>query len=1356
MELGGKTDGGLQPGVSCQRPRAEWRSAAPGALALFAAMFVVQTSAISHLENRQEGDPSPFVKVGGGECLGPGSFSVRGRSRRDLSHPACRGLCDSTCLGYTYAPCERVCTLHGDPSRLNNTPEAEGWTTVNGRGKIDTSSKRCGSNCYIRMGPCAGGNMASNGAAVAHDAMPFGASRTAVCPHPFVGTLQLRCTLDGAIIEAGRCRSPCQPDMVVDGNFEVHYPQILHGMESTSQCPQGANGAIVMSCLDGQASHVAGRCGYNCVTGSLRVGDAAVAHEFMIHEDIVDLQCPPGTSGMVRLQCVDARIYALQGMCKSNCEEGSYKLAIGDPKIFVTYGAIPYPFLNNTQEVNVACAPSNNFTNNVTLRCYRGTVSIAEGLCRRHCLAGTIGPGVKAIHRPRMLDQSQVTLSCNEGFVGELDVACEDGNVTLLQGECMMHCAQNTVMSNGVELAHGNMSHNSSVTLTCPDGYTGELFVYCWDGKRSFAGFCGLDCQEGIVHSNTADVQHTALASGSAGNFSCPENFANNSYIGTLEIRCYDGSIRHDSGWCGKPCPGGERRQSGALVTYIGLNHTQAMDFPCISLYPGSLTFSGQLTVSCWDSKVEFVGDCRADCPSGRLQWNGMQVLYPNLKNDEIGSQHCEPDINFGIVQVLCLNGFGQIDSGTCGVPCEANDYSGALTSFTNTEHPRIGHNSSIWVICPTELSGTVKLYCKNGIVSAVNGSCGDRCRPQFFELYGATFTTPLMEHRAVLTIGCQGGYTGVATISCDFGLHSINNGCKRPCTEGVMTLPSGAQITYDAMQHGDTSLRGCPTGFVGATAYGGTVVNCTDGTVMVHAGGCYEHCAADWFWDPYHTETWLQSWSVQHYEILHDTEQIRNCPDGYSGMVTLRCYGGVVSLKAGDCFQNCPPGRAFIRAGVVVRYMNTENGVSGPRTPCPAGFNGNIRLRCNEGVMSLDEGGCNRTCPMSFIDTAPHGELGDAEEATLACPDTGTLDVRCNDGTVSVLGGHCIHRCLPGTITDANGTVIQYSEIAHNETAGGACIGFATGIVTLHCNDTVVSIEPRVGEQCFRHCRAGPVYTSDGQVIMAPETEHGNRNSAKCPDGLVGIITVRCYDSILSVYEGSCGPANCPAGTVYSNDAAVFHGEINDGWKAGPYDCAAPYSGLATTICRNGTTEINDVTLQVPSVIEDLENSSNKEESRFTLCGCCAPPDDPDPVPPVKGEETGVYLWLAITVAVSSGLLAIAAGLYFLPRGFKISRVFPDNTLTPDHELVLAFQTELPQNPKLQRAVLQRLKALPPSQQKEVMSKMIVDGRVVTDYFDLPQLQELPFPQPTSLAIADKPPEAIADRPPQLALGNG
>lgn len=1294
MELSGEKDGrGLsaeQAGLHCERRRrprgrvtlhchvACLRGAAV-CLALFACLLVAPVSAEID-EGRQAGDPSPFLKVGGGECLAPASRQVRGRSRRDLSHPACRGRCSTTCLGYTYAPCEKVCTLHGDPSKLNNTEEADGWTTVNGGGKIETSSGRCGTNCYVRMGPCSAGVVASNGAALSHGPMPFNAMRTATCPTPFVGTLQLRCVLNGAIIEAGRCRSPCPPGMVKDGNFDVFYPQILHGLEVAAPCPEGANGAIVVSCLDGQASRMSGRCGYNCVTGSLKVGDAAVPYPFLVHEDMVDVKCPNGTAGMVRLQCVDSRIYIVHGLCQAECPASGFPLAVGSPSGFVTYGMVRHGLLNNTQNVSLECAPKSNFTGNITLRCHRGNVDIVGGRCRRHCRADKIGEGVKAVYHPKLQDLSKVTLKCYKGFIGELDIECDDGNVTLLKGECMMHCPSNTITSNGLHMIRPNMTHNSSTNITCPAGYTGVLTIDCFDGAISFEGFCGKNCPAGYVHSNTADVFHRALLSGSEDNFTCP--VVPTPFVGSLLIRCFDGSIRHDYGWCGKPCPGGTITANGANVVYHALNHTQEDYFQCHSMFPGSLTFSGGVTISCWDGKFTADGRCEADCPGGKLRWMGAQVLYPNMLNEEISPVHCSPGPMYGTVMVRCSAGFGNIHSGTCGAPCESGKYSGALTSFTDTEHGDIGHNSKKWVLCPETLSGTVELLCQFGVVTAVNGSCGNRCRAQEVYTYGARFETPLMEHRATLKIDCQGDFNGMVTVSCDFGRLTTTSGCKAACPAGVLVLPSKAALTYPEMVNDQKISLECPSRFVG-----GTVAICNDSVVSVFSGGCYEHCDANWFNDPYQENTWETSWSVQHYEIRHDSLQIRDCPEGYSGRVTLYCWSGTVTLRDGDCFKDCEAGRLMIRPGVVTRFQYTPNGALGPRMPCTTGYDGTVRLGCNEGVMSLKEGGCNRTCPMSFIMTAPHGELGDAEEATIACPDMGTLDVRCDDGEVSVLSGHCINRCQPGTVTDDNGTVIQHGEIAHNETSSGACIGYTTGIVTLYCNDTVVSIQPRNDEKCFRHCRAGPVRTDDGTVIMAPETEHGNRNSAQCPGELVGIITVKCDDSILTIIDGSCGPNNCPSGVVFSNNAAIHHGEINDGWKAGPSLCTEPYTGDATLICRNGTTDVFEVTQQVPASIEDFENtSSDKSESLFVLCECCLAQGEPPAAPPIKGEDHGMYISWAIAGGVVGVVLSVLAGLYFLPRRMKVSRVFPEGEVTapapPNHPLVLALMDALTQDP--------------------------------------------------------------------------
>merc|ERR1719183_2775502 len=104
----------------------------------------------------------------------------------------------------------------------------------------------------------------------------------------------------------------------------------------------------------------------------------------------------------------------------------------------------------------------------------------------------------------------------------------------------------------------------------------------------------------------------------------------------------------------------------------------------------------------------------------------------------------------YGKVLVRCFAGYARAQSGTCGAPCWAGEFSGPQTRDDLVTHPTIAHMSSKWVLCPPHLSGYVQLFCTAGIVSVVgNGTCGDRCAPEQITITGATFNSPEMEHRA-------------------------------------------------------------------------------------------------------------------------------------------------------------------------------------------------------------------------------------------------------------------------------------------------------------------------------------------------------------------------------------------------------------------------------------------------------------------------------------------------------------------------------------------------------------------------------------------------------------------------------
>merc|ERR1719316_1158852 len=132
------------------------------------------------------------------------------------------------------------------------------------------------------------------------------------------------------------------------------------------------------------------------------------------------------------------------------------------------------------------------------------------------------------------------------------------------------------------------------------------------------------------------------------------------------------------------------------------------------------------------------------------------------------------------------------------------------------------------------------------------------------------------MAHRGRVDWPCDPPFSGVVKLGCDFGFLNITSLCKNHCLKGNTTLTFGAVINYPQMKHGVLYSTRCPPGFVDVPV----TMRCDDGNAVVHGvkGGCFKHCAADWFIDPEKPEG--ASWTVNHYEILHDKDVLRECPE--------------------------------------------------------------------------------------------------------------------------------------------------------------------------------------------------------------------------------------------------------------------------------------------------------------------------------------------------------------------------------------------------------------------------------------------------------------------------------------------
>jgi len=257
----------------------------------------------------------------------------------------------------------------------------------------------------------------------------------------------------------------------------------------------------------------------------------------------------------------------------------------------------------------------------------------------------------------------------------------------------------------------------------------------------------------------------------------------------------------------------------------------------------------------------------------------------------------------------------------------------------------------------------------------------------------------------------------------------------------------------------------------------------------------------------------------------------------------------------------------------------------------------------------------------------------------------------------------------------------------------------------------------------------------------VPPDTEHGNQASMRCPNNLLGIVTVACYDTEFSVVDGQCGDTNCPESFVMSNGAPLAHFEINNGWKAGPTDCPAPYEGVATFECKNGTTDVDEVTIQLPVSPEDWEavaiGNETSADSRFLLCGCCLPLGTPPPAPPVRGRETGVFIPVIVVFSVVLLFGAAISGWYFLPRK-KMSRVWPEKVRPPDprplrekaFEAILdQFQQALQDDPDLVKAAIAKnfkLQSLPDEERRLAIQDIMTKPQECKKYFTRRSVQHL------------------------------
>jgi hypothetical protein len=666
------------------------------------------------------------------------------------------------------------------------------------------------------------------------------------------------------------------------------------------------------------------------------------------------------------------------------------------------------------------------------------------------------------------------------------------------------------------------------------------------------------------------------------------------------------------------------------------------------------------------------------------------------LKDADTVLAVCQPNELYGIVRLTCVEGFATVTNNSCGPPCFAQRFSGIITRYEEVRLPDLSHLSKTWMPCPPSVSGMMLFSCFRGALTVVEGGCGERCEATSLLVYGASFVSPRMDHLAKYWQPCNPPFKGTVDLLCVYGKLNVTSNCRVGCYAGTAEVDGGsgymAKIDYPQMEDSRLFPSRCPYGFEGDV-----VLQCWNGKPRVHSGACNAHCDSGQWVQP------SDGAQIRHYNMDHNETTDLTCPATWSGFVELKCSRGGVSLYGGVCKKNCMAGSAFITLGVSIKYAMAADGWVYPLKLCPTlRYVGTVRLLCKDGKVTVMSGACYKHCTAGETAAGtkymglPHGK-----NSTVACAEQGSEVLSCWDGLVKVVSGGCISACVGGQIFDGNSTAIQHEAMGHHQNVSGTCTGFATGRVTVECDNGAVTVLPMPGQRCFRHCHEANV-TIAGHIMPVPNMLHGQQAPSPCPDDesgdpVLGVLSFRCWDSQLLHVAGSCGPANCAAGAIESGGADLEHPQINDQMEAGPISCPLGWVGEGAFGCVNGTVGLKEVALfaRVPVYEPNstktvaAQNASESElgvepySNRILLCECCLAPPRPKGPGSVPARDEWAILYWAALVGVT-GFLGTIGGGYYAAKFVKSkgSRVHPDPNKDANAEAeALEDEEEEPQN---------------------------------------------------------------------------
>ncbi|CAE7574871.1 PKHD1, partial [Symbiodinium natans] len=894
--------------------------------------------------------------------------------------------------------------------------------------------------------------------------------------------LTLSCNLGTLSSDVTSCLKACSAsdslDITVDGSTQTVNPAatIASGAaeynRACSELNSGYQGTYTMFCnlgvLSADTSFCEAKGCSDTATVNVDVGGATsvvATGATLLHGESIDQLCEevnPQYTGTLSIDCAfGTASLASQTCAVKPCEPWDFVAAslhgasgLLQPREQILSGESGIGECGN---VNI------EYSGDFTMTCNLGVLEAGDSsACRRTCspygsnTTVTVEGEVYVVWPIRRIPHLGTGVqACGNvlfGFGGEVEMACDDGTLTVLSHNCQPEPCEAGLL---IQTTIYGVTGIAPLMTSTP--HLGTGLVNCYSINPETTGWFEATCL----------ARTLTLVSETACRKSCTDTSP-----ATLQIDGYDytvlpvGTIPHNR------------------------SHTQN----CSAFWPG---YEGTIDMQCIDDVASVVDQAciPLPCPDPRMDDENYTETERTLPPYSVYFDNCSTirEELVGEIKYTCLGGQVRPNVSACGAPCNASEQDPDL------------HGSEAVIPCYTFISsmydGNAFLSCDDGVYKPNITGCQRACLPGEMttvvvagDVYDDVTVTDRLSSGVVEQRNCSlldSGYHGILNLTCSNGLLTDSHSCHKLClTSSSVDVSIGGNVLpvspVSQIEHDQTGLVSCGSVVAGYT--GDVVLTCNEGTITADTSACMGACSLG------------QSLSVTFAgeakgltlssEIPHGQTGIEGCSradSGFTGNLVIACSDGVATLSSESCQErSCAEDLSWqmtLGSMTVTKALDAEVNHAGIITLNCSEVNmewdNEIAVTCIKGALIPDYSDCKPACMPDYgtpllmglenVTVSPDNRMADGDTFVKQCSDfgsqhQGTMLVTCSLGTLSV-DSSCLVGCGASQIVQANLDwqlfVTDIGQvILHSQSADVDCPDGFSGSMTVNCDAGVATVD--------------------------------------------------------------------------------------------------------------------------------------------------------------------------------------------------------------------------------------------------------------------------------------------------------